>query len=96
MKKTIFLLLAAVLLLCASAGCIAEEETEEKVSSDIYVLHDESAHHIFIYVDGYTGVEYLIYDGYQSGGVCPRYNTDGTLKINEGFKDAYNLKGGLV
>ena len=84
MKKTTFLVLAAVLLVCASAGCIAEEETEEIVSSDIYVLHDESPHHILIYVDGYTGVEYLIYDGYQSGGMCPRYNADGTLRINEG------------
>lgn len=88
-KKKIILVLAALLLVCASAGCIAEEETEEKVLPDIHLLYGESAHYVFLYVDEYTGVEYLIYDGYQSGGVCPRYNADGTLKINEEFKNDY-------
>lgn len=82
----IILVSLAVLLMCASAGCIAEEETEEKVSPYVYIHHDESYHHIFIYVDEYTGVEYLIDDGYQSGGMCPRYNADGTLRINEEFR----------
>ena len=80
--KKIILVLAALLLVCASAGCI---ETEEKVLPDVYTLHNEFPY-IFIYVDEYTGVEYLIYDGYQSGGVCPRYNADGTLRINEEFR----------
>lgn len=82
MKKIIFLVLAALLLTCASAGCITEEKTKEKV----YLLYDNSPHYIFSYVDEYTGVEYLVYDGYQGGGVCPRYNADGTLKINEEFR----------
>ena len=85
MKKIVFLVLAALLLTCASAGCIAEEETEEKV----HLLYSKSTHCIFSYVDEYTGVEYLVYDGYQGGGVCPRYNADGTLKINEEFKNDY-------
>ena len=86
MMKKIILVLAALLLVCGSAGCITEEETEEKVSPDVYILRDETPHYIFVYVDEYTGVEYLIYDGYHSGGVCPRYNADGTLKINEEFR----------
>lgn len=39
---------------------------------------------MFIYIDQVTGVNYLMmyaYGGY--GGVCPRYNTDGTLYISE-------------
>ena len=82
--KKIILVLAAVLLVCASAGCIAVEE--EEVLPDVYIHHDQSHHHIYIYIDEHTGVEYLIYDGYESGGICPRYNADGTLKINEEFR----------
>ena len=74
--------MAALLLTCASAGCIAEEETKEKIS----LLYSESPQYIFSYVDEYTGVEYLIYDGCYNGGMCPRYNADGTLKINEEFR----------
>lgn len=86
MKKIIFLALAALLLVCASAGCVTEEETEE-VMPDKYIQNYEyGSHYVYVYVDEYTGVEYLLYDGYQSGGVCPRYNSDGTLKINEEFR----------
>ena len=86
MKKIIFLALAALLLVCASAGCVTEEEIEE-VMPDKYIQNYEyGSRYVYVYVDEYTGVEYLLYDGYQSGGVCPRYNTDGTLRINEEFK----------
>ena len=39
---------------------------------------------MFIYIDQVTGVNYMMmyaYGGY--GGVCPRYNADGTLYISE-------------
>lgn len=88
--KKIILVLAAVLLVCASAGCIAEEE-EESALSDKYIHNDVyDGYRVYIYVDEYTGVEYLIYSdrGMNAGfgGICPRYNTDGTLKINEEFR----------
>lgn len=82
MKKTIFLVLAAVLLVYASAGCIAEDEG---VIPDKYISN-QGYYYVWIYVDESTGVEYLVYDGGYDGGICPRYNADGTLKINERFK----------
>lgn len=87
--KKIILVLLAVLLMCASAGCIAEEETEEVVSDKYIRNYEDGPYYVSVYVDKYTGVEYLIYDCYQSGGMCPRYNADGTLKINEEFKNDY-------
>ncbi len=81
MKKIIFLVLAAVLLVCASAGCIAEEDKE---LSDRYI--PEYYNSCWIYIDKFTGVEYIVYSGGYDGGICPRYNADGTLKINEEFK----------
>lgn len=89
MKKKIILVLAALLLVCASAGCIAEEETEEVVS-DKYIQNYEHSNYVYVYVDEYTGVEYLIFSaGSNKGGITPRYNADGTLKINEEFKNDY-------
>lgn len=72
--------------MCASAGCIAEEEESYQVS---YLFDD----YVYAYVDEESGVEYLVYyyDWASGMGVamCPRYNADGTLKINEEFKNDY-------
>lgn len=85
----IILVLLAVLLVCASAGCISEKETEEVVS-DKYIQNYEYSDYVYVYVDKYTGVEYLIFSaGSNKGGITPRYNADGTLKINEEFKNDY-------
>lgn len=82
MKKTIFLVLAALLLVCASAGCIAEDE-----SYQVSYLFDDYVH---TYVDEESGVEYLVYyyawGSGMSVAMTPRYNADGTLKINEEFR----------
>lgn len=76
MKKTIFLVLAALLLVCASAGCIAVEERN-------YIAD----YKVQIYVDKETGVEYILIGlGPNYDGIAPRYNADGTLKINEEFR----------
>ncbi len=37
-----------------------------------------------VYVDLDNGVNYLIYDGLYGTGMCPRYNADGTLYVEEG------------
>ena len=36
-----------------------------------------------VYVDNETGVNYLICDRGYGGGICPRYNADGTLYVSE-------------
>lgn len=86
MKKIIFLVLTALLLVCASAGCITAEES---VSPDKYFQnHDDGTYYVYVYIDEHTGVEYLIYREVllDCGGITPRYNADGTLKINEEFR----------
>lgn len=41
----------------------------------------------FVHVDKKTGVEYLVLlSGTKFTSICPRYNADGTLKINEEFR----------
>lgn len=36
---------------------------------------------ITVIVDDETGVEYVVYAGFNRGGICPRYNADGTLRV---------------
>lgn len=38
---------------------------------------------ITVIVDDETGVEYIVFSGHNRGGICPRYNTDGTLRVRE-------------
>lgn len=43
--------------------------------------------HTFVHIDKETGVEYLVlFDGNYFRSICPRYNADGTLRINEEFR----------
>jgi len=35
------------------------------------------------YIDEETGVNYMIYFDSNGGGICPRYNADGTLYVSE-------------
>lgn len=87
------ILLFAVLLfigwLCC--GLPSGEKTEASASSfdtpagnyklqqyDINVSKNES---VRIWTDPDTGVQYLLYTAVSRGGICPRYNVDGTLMI---------------
>lgn len=38
-------------------------------------------------MDSDTGVQYLIYDGYNAGGMTIRYNADGTIMVTEHPED---------
>ena len=47
-----------------------------------------------VYTDNETGVEYFVYSslGVTGVAICPRYNADGSLKINQEYLDALNGK----
>ena len=38
---------------------------------------------ITVIVDDETGVEYIVFGGYNRGGICQRYNTDGTIRVRQ-------------
>ena len=67
MKKVILILIAAMTLLMC--GCVTNRESN---SGDFYVE---------FYVDPETKVEYVLYSNGYAGGLCPRYNTDGSLYV---------------
>lgn len=72
MKKKIIILVIGILLLC---GC--ENRPTSKYSDEV------GFQGFYLYVDEDTCVEYYVSNGYNNIGVVnPRYNQDGTLKIN--------------
>lgn len=72
MKKYIVAIITAVLLILMLCGW-------KRVSRESVWGRDN----IFTYVDEETGVEYVVYRCDYGVGICPRYNTDGSLKINK-------------
>lgn len=70
-KKTVILVLIAILTL---TGCTNEANEYNPNISDYYYIH----------IDKETCVEYFVSFGSNNlGNFNPRYNTDGTLKINK-------------
>lgn len=46
-------------------------------------IWDKVGEDIYFFVDKETGVNYIVYEHYDRGGICPRYNQDGTLYISK-------------
>ena len=68
--------------LCLLTGCVdVNAETPKQQKEKFKVFHSEDRFNVI--VDKETGVEYIIYISGYKGGITPRYNQDGTLKVNE-------------
>lgn len=77
MKK--FLLLVIIIILLT--GCGAESINKKHETNDTYYIQDSL--NFDFYVDKETCVEYIIFNGGYRGGITPRLNADGTLKLNK-------------
>lgn len=77
MKK--FLLLVIIIILLT--GCGAESINKKHETNDTYYIQDSL--NFYFYVDKETCVEYIIFNGGYHGGITPRLNADGTLKLNK-------------
>lgn len=79
MKK--LLILPLLLLLVTGCNISTNNETER---------NELNKNDIYFYIDENTCVEYIVYDGWDSGGITPRLNRDGTIMLNE---ECLNKKG---
>lgn len=77
MKKLVVILMVWCSLL---VGC----------STDFNKIEGNKTNEIEVYVDPETGVNYLIYQDYNKGGITVRYNADGSIMVTEkeGASDA--------
>ena len=94
MKKYLVLLMVATMALCS--GCkdevrdwtdgteyVAEDNTNTNIS-EVWVQDGLLETRVYTVVDPVTGVNYVIYGDYRTGGgITPRLNEDGTLFISE-------------
>lgn len=74
LTKICTVIICCAVLALGLAGCTnIENETG-------YQTTDDSI--IFVHVDKETGVNYIVlYTGHGTGGICPRYNADGSLYV---------------
>lgn len=75
MKKAIICILLIFAL--ALTGCESSENAENE--SEL----SERSDSVYLYIDDETGVEYLIFNSINEGGICPRFNADGSLCVSE-------------
>ena len=86
--KKIFLIITIFITLFCLCGC--DKHQENKYSEGTYYSGDRFT----IFVDEETCVEYFVSEGgYNRGDVMPRYNQDGTLKINKKCLNDLESKG---
>ena len=77
MKKILLLIILTLFL----TGCGDEPISEDNNNETSYYIQDSIK--FSFYVDKNTCIEYIIYQNGYQGGIAPRLNTDGTLKLNE-------------
>ena len=88
-KLSIFIILCILLIstVCIS-GCVS---TSQSSTTEIPTLVEDRNIYthdgICVYLNPQTGVNYLVYSVQVSngamGGICPRYNANGTLYVSE-------------
>lgn len=77
-KIKIFAVVAALALAVCGCGPTAEAETENiHFGLDLILRYGSFS----LYEDTETGVQYFTWKNGYAGGICPRYNADGTLYV---------------
>lgn len=78
MKKTIIAICALVVSLVFTGCSCSSKGVEQEQMVDM-----STAQCCYVYVDQATGVNYIIYASSNRGGICPRYNADGSLYVSQ-------------
>ena len=81
MKKIISLILVIAIMLLVGCEDVSQADTQTKYIQDYKGSLDDEEYSIR--VDKETGVNYIVLDGFESGGITPRLNADGTPYVSE-------------
>lgn len=80
MRKFVYTLVLFAIIAFSVSGC---ESSDGGVALETEMEETYISENVNVFVDPETGVNYLIYDGYKTGGMSPRYNADGGLYVTE-------------
>lgn len=73
LTKNIIAIICCAVLALGLAGC-ANKENETTSPT-------KRTKNVYVYVDKETGVNYMVFISSYKGGICPRYNADGSLYV---------------
>lgn len=86
MKKKLLLFSTISMLAGICIGACGNTNAVQASNDELEMEFIDEYYNIELWKDPETGVEYFIYSdhiGYgAAGGMCPRYNTDGTLYVD--------------
>ena len=86
MKKKILLFSTISMLAGIYLGACGNTNTVKASNNDFRMEYIDVTNDIELWKDAETGVQYFVYSdwaGYgAAGGMCPRYNADGTLYVD--------------
>ena len=81
MKKIIIVIMMVMVFLSLTA--CGKQEINDKTNTQTETIPEYVTDNTYVYVDPETGVNYLIYDGYNRAGMSVRYNSDGYIMITK-------------
>lgn len=81
MKKKIFSVALAAMIVCGLLSGCEKEKIGTAPRNEVMNIEGTEGF-VTVICDEKTGVEYLIYSDFYKGGICPRYNADGTLYVS--------------
>ena len=81
MKKKIIIVMAAMVVLLSLTAC--GKQADDKMNVQTETVPTYVTDNTYVYLDPETGVNYLIYDGYNCAGMSVRYNSDGYIMITK-------------
>ena len=79
--SVVLALVALAFAMCSCGVNSAAAGSEKQPNKRLMLVY--SSGETDIYQDMNTGVQYLVFDGYNQGGICPLYNADGTLYVGD-------------
>lgn len=86
MKKRLLVGLIGCMLAFSLVGCNTNntnnDTTDTTTSNNTMEYIGNINNEIEEYRDSETGVHYFVFRAYYKGGMCPRYNADGTLYVD--------------
>ena len=83
MKKVLVIFMLILLMCLGGCGGSNTRKTESTNKGSLKVFYNDGFDSVTVYTDPDTKIQYILWDGYEKGGITPRLNADGSLYKGE-------------